>query len=365
MPKFFCGACSFQKDDIAQITEHRVKCHLPLIIYINKACWKCGSIHGPVCKEVTTEPSEETKKQIIKAEIIKFINHLTTALQYSIQTILKFMDKISNDTPKFKPRNTPAVPQIGNIYIQGQLLTQSTLNKLLYAPNIFKFHKKRGTNLLKELQAKTGNFIQEYHYHHTHSPIHLFILGNSRALALASTTLDLITTSAVPSHNLTQIQIQLIQAPQYSFVFLIDPICSVTKLSFNTKGFKDLITFDKHPNDTLQIIQHLSQIKKSHSLQNLKLIIPEVKSVSLIKYNLTRRQKKGRFLNQNEKQRLAQMQPLLDDFIEDLNIQIQDLNSPYPTPKWPCFSTNDGNHPDYCSARAMTNVLVEFIQRNR
>ena len=48
---------------------------------------------------------------------------------------------------------------------------------------------------------------------------------------------------------------------------------------------------------------------------------------------------KGKSLIPKEKQMLGQMEPLLDAFIEYLNVQIEELNRPYPTPKWPYFST--------------------------
>ena len=171
--------------------------------------------------------------------------------------------------------------------------------------------------------------MQEYHRDRIIIPPSkqdLYLAGNSRALTLKAADYT-ITSKAVKGATVTQIENQIEEfsniIPHTSFVFIIDPICSITQKS--TQRAKPVIIFQQK--DPSKLLNKLSEIKSKFN--NLKIIFPKLQSVNLKRYNHHISQRKF-----ND----YQMQTHLDNYIDEVNIKgIKRINFPLPTPKWPGY----------------------------
>ena len=135
--------------------------------------------------------------------------------------------------------------------------------------------------------------------------------------------------------------------PNNSFVFVLDPICSVTQKSTNRA--KPIIIFQKK--DPSILLNKLTQIKIKYN--KLQIIFPKIQTINLKRYN--------KHISQREWNN-DRMQTDLDNYIDELNKGIKRLNLPLPTPKWPGYVSYDGNHPKPTTAIAMIAVLKKFIE---
>lgn len=185
----------------------------------------------------------------------------------------------------------------------------------------------------------------------------IYVFGNSRAQILqradsdhelfvnckTSATLQILLHNILPTCDIIP--------NTKNFLFLVDPICSITTLIHSKRsGFRQVIFNNtKQVND---IIQTLKEIKEAVP-SNIILIVPTVVGVDLKKAN----RKHG-----NTKD-IPFMQEKLIIFMKSINEEIVKLNKPYSTPKLHLYNdTYDGTHATTLEAKKMIISLKNFVK---
>ena len=259
----FC-VCKSSYKEKTLLTEHKIKSHIPVIARICFTCWKCGDItckgntdkHDNYCKNKEQEPpTEQEKEYIIQTETHKLLESLIHILKCKDIHDLDYTLKIiPNDQPTWKKSHTPEAPtKYIPSYAQKKNIPIGILEFILYPPTIFKISKRLGIGTLNQLKEDLGNCVHEYHSNKAvdirEIPVNkkdLHLVGNSRALSLKRADAD-IKTDAISSANLDQIKSQIQKCPRSNspyFIFLIDPICSITQLVRDKRG-KLIVVYKK------------------------------------------------------------------------------------------------------------------------